>query len=62
MNAIINKLLLAGGRFMPEMYFEAAWIYLQYLQAILKEQCNNSEKQETLDISIITTQYSLFCV
>ena len=34
MNEIANKYLLAGDKFMPEIHFKVAWIYLLCLLTI----------------------------
>ena len=56
MNEIVNKFLLAGDKFMPEMYLRQAGfniVLVDHLQKTKKEY-KNSKKQEIEDIFIKT--------
>ena len=56
MNEIVNKFLLAGDKFMPEMYLRQSGfniVLVDHLQKIKKEY-KNSKKQEIEDIFIKT--------
>ena len=56
MNEIVNKFLLAGDKFMPEMYLRQSGfniVLVDHLQKTKKEY-KNSKKQEIEDIFIKT--------
>ena len=36
MNAIVNKLLLAGDKFMPEMHLKRLYLHIVYVVHLLK--------------------------
>ena len=46
MNDIINKFLLAGGRFMPEMHLKQPGFTYSAKERILKKEFKNVKKQE----------------
>ena len=43
MNEIVNKFILAGDKFMPEMYLRHARMYIQCLWTIYKKQRKNEK-------------------
>ena len=43
MNEIINRFLLPGDKYMPEMQFKTARIYIQCLWTIYKKQRKNAK-------------------
>ena len=43
MNEIVNKFLIAGDKFMPEMHLGPTWIYIQCLGTIYKKHKKNSK-------------------